>query len=102
MTPEQIEEAQELLSKYDDLESLCLGLQRSEISINVSSSDLLEALNFDAEAIMRMSKQPWVELRAKADSVLRQLTELGVDVSKQRKSFDEKSEWNPISWEKRR
>ena len=101
MTPDQIREAQDLLAEYGRLESLCDGLQRSETSIEVGGADVLEALNFDPEAIMRMSRPIWDEVRSTADCVLRRLSELGVDVSEQRERFQEKSKWSPISCKER-
>ena len=61
------------------------GLQRSEIDIRVGGADLLETFNFNPETIMRLSKQPWEEVRALAGYVLNDLSKLGVDVSGQRR-----------------
>jgi hypothetical protein len=98
MKPDQVEYALQLVEEVQRLQSICEELQKSQFDVSVGSIAVLEAINFDAEAMMRIAQPIWLEVRRHLSKVIKELSELGVDVSEQRKRFDESSDWRPTPW----
>ena len=98
MTPDELKDAVDLMAEYERLDHICEGLQRSQYDLRVDSNDVLEAINFDAQAMMRMAQPIWLEVRRHLLRVLEELSKLGVNVSEQRRRFEESSDWRPTPW----